>query len=113
MSRINSAEQEHLSLAQIVRREVALYEGTSDFSTFYAVLDDEHDRYGIFVVENDRSLDVPVWVFIMARVEGEYVIIEEDTSMNKHLYEALIKNGNIPREKIILAYKGETLPNPQ
>lgn len=110
MDRIIDVEQEQLVLAQVVRREVALYEGTSDISKLHAILDDEHQKYTVLVVENDRSLEVPVWVFIMARVEGDFVIIEEDTSMNKHLYEALMKNGGIPREKIILAYKGETLP---
>lgn len=107
---IIDVDQSRLSFAEIVKREVALYEAEGDFSTFYAMLDDEHQRYGIFVVEDNRSLEVPVWVFIMARVEGDYVVIEQDTSMEKHLYEALMKNGHILREKIILAYQGEQLP---
>jgi hypothetical protein len=38
------------------------------------------------------------------------VVIDEDTSVDKPLYEALMTNGGVPREKIILAYRGETLP---
>jgi hypothetical protein len=111
MDRVEIAENTGLTLAQIVRREVVLYQAHSHISTFYAMLDDENRRYGIFVVENDRSLEVPVWIFMMARVEDEYIIIEQDTSLNKHLYEALMVNGGIPREKIILAYMGEKLPD--
>lgn len=46
----------------------------------------------------------------MARLVGDYIIIEEDTTLEKHLAEALIVNGGVPRHKIICAYKGETLP---
>ena len=111
MDRVETGENTGLSLAQIVRREVALYQAHSHISTFYAMLDDENQRYGVVVVENDRSLEVPVWIFMMARVEDEFIVIEQDTSLNKHLYEALMINGEIPREKIILAYKGEKLPD--
>jgi hypothetical protein len=45
----------------------------------------------------------------MAKVVDDKVIILEDTT-DKPLYEALMVNGGIPRERIILAYKGETLP---
>jgi hypothetical protein len=43
----------------------------------------------------------------MARVVGNKVIIEEDTT-DRPLVEALIRCG-IPREHIILVYAGETL----
>ncbi|MCU0515151.1 MAG: hypothetical protein MUE40_21565 [Anaerolineae bacterium] len=98
------------TLAQIVRREVALYAGSAETATLYAVLDDARQTYAVLVVEPDRSLAVPVWVFLLARVQGEHVIIEEDTSLNKHLVQALLVNGGIPRSQIILAYRGEPVP---
>jgi hypothetical protein len=110
MDRLEATENVGLSLAQIVRREVALYQAHSSISTFHALLDDDNQHYGIVVVENDHSLEVPVWVFMLARIEADFVVIEEDTSLDKHLYEALIVNGGIPRAKIILAYQGETIP---
>ncbi len=109
MDRIINAPIKKLSLTQIVKDEVALYQASSDISQFYALLDDDHQRYGIIVVENDRELDMSVWVFMMARVVDEWIIIEEDTSLNKHLFETLMARG-IPRDQIILAYRGETLP---
>jgi hypothetical protein len=39
------------------------------------------------------------------------VIIEEDTTLDKHLVDTLIHNGGIPRDRIILAYKGESVSN--
>jgi hypothetical protein len=49
----------------------------------------------------------PAWVLVMARVVGDTVMIEEDANVEKHLAEALMMNGGIPREKIIQAYQGE------
>ena len=46
----------------------------------------------------------------MARVVGDYVVIEED-STDKPLVDALMMNGDVQREKIILAYQGEALPD--
>ena len=97
------------ALAEITRREVSLYAATSDTATFYPVLDDEHRTYAVVVVEHFRR-NSPAWVFVMARVVGDKVIIEEDTTLEKHLVDALVHNGGIPRENIILAYKGELAP---
>jgi hypothetical protein len=100
--------QEQLSLAEITGREVDQYAGYSDQSTLYSVLDDTHQIYVV--------LDVPRWprtysteIVVLARVVSEYVVIEEDTT-DKPLVDALMINASIPREKIVLAYKGEQLP---
>jgi len=97
------------TLAEITRRVISLYAATSDTATFYPVLDDDHQTYTVVVVEKERS-QAPAWVFVMARVVDDKIIIEEDTTLEKHLVDALIHNGGIPREKIILAYKGEPVP---
>jgi vancomycin permeability regulator SanA len=45
---------------------------------------------------------------VMARVVGDKVIIDEDTT-DRPLWKELVAAG-IPREQIILTYAGETLP---
>jgi XisI protein len=52
--------------------------------------------------------DQPAGIVVMARVDGDRVIIEEDTT-DKPIYKVLMFRG-IPREKIILAYAGEVIP---
>jgi len=47
----------------------------------------------------------------MARVVGDYIVIDEDGTLDKPLYQALMINGSIPRDRILLAYKGEKLPD--
>ena len=98
-----------LTLAAVTRREVEKYAGYSDLAKLYPVLDDEHQSYAVVLIENERTKE-SVWVMMMAHIESDFVVIDEDTSLNKPLVEALTINGNIPREKIILAYKGETHP---
>lgn len=44
---------------------------------------------------------------ILARVENDMIIIERDMN-DKQVVDALVQNG-VPRDKIILAYLGETL----
>jgi hypothetical protein len=99
--------QEDLALDQITRAEVEHYAADSDTSTLYAALDDLRRIYAV--------LDVPHWprklpagIVVMARVVDEYVIIEEDTT-DKPLVDALMTNGGVPRERIILAYAGEKM----
>lgn len=103
--------KEHFSVAQLVeitRREVAGYVGFSPFAKFYPLLDDENRTYAVVIVEkeNDKRL---VDIVIMARVVGDQVIIEEETT-DKPLVDALMVNGNVPREQIVLAYAGEAVP---
>jgi hypothetical protein len=103
--------KEHIesSLAEITRREVDMYSGPSHQADLYSVLDDENQRYAVVVVaqlDGKRT----VWVMMMAHVADDYIVIDEDTTLEKHLVDALMVNGDVPRDKIILAYKGETLP---
>ncbi|GIK67490.1 MAG: hypothetical protein BroJett018_52840 [Chloroflexota bacterium] len=51
----------------------------------------------------------PAGVVVLARVIGDYVVIEEDLT-DRPLVDRLVAAG-IPREKIILAYAGEPLPD--
>lgn len=107
MDRIAPSEQ--LSLLQIVRYEVARYEAISDLDTIYAILDDENQKYAVVIVPGKQE-ERPAWAFVLARVIGDIVVIDEDGPMDKPLHQALMKNAGIPREKIVLAYKGEPIP---
>jgi hypothetical protein len=61
--------------------------------------------------------DDPIWdkqgrkayIVVLARMVGDHVVIEEDRT-DKPLVDALMINGGVPREKIILVYNGEKLP---
>jgi hypothetical protein len=46
----------------------------------------------------------------MAQVIDDTIVVLEDTSVDKPLVDALMSNGGVPRDKIILAYKGEKRP---
>lgn len=103
--------QERLNLAEITRREVDLYAGNTHDAKLYPVLDDKNQSYAVITVP-DRAEERPAWVAIMARVIGDTIIIDEDTSLDKPLFEALMVNGGVPRENIVLAYKGEPVSTP-
>ncbi len=97
------------SLADVVQHEVELYnEGKAVGADTFALSDIQRQNYAVIAVPHNY-IDRPAWVVVMARVVGEYVVIDEDTT-DKPLVDALMINGGIAREKIILAYAGETLP---
>lgn len=99
--------QEQLSLAEIARREVEKYVASSDNANFYSILDDQQQTYAVVVVPNTPR-PFPVEIVVMARVVNDHIVIDEDTT-DKPLVDALMVNGGIPREQIILAYVGEML----
>lgn len=108
--RMTGLTTEHLMLAQLTKREVERYVADSPMETHYASLDDKHHVYAVLAVGN-RPQPTYVEVVVMARVVDDFIVIEQDTT-DKPLYEALMVNGGVPREKIVLAYAGETLPDP-
>ena len=97
-----------ITLESIVRREVQLYAGTSDTDRLYSLLDDTNKTYAVVIVPGNLE-DRPAWVVVMAQIVDDKVVIVEDIT-DKHLVEALMVNGGVTREKIILAYKGEQIP---
>jgi hypothetical protein len=99
-------------LSDIVREEVEKYAGGGRGANIilFPILDDERQVYTV------NAVDYPVremgaGVVVMARVTGDKVVIEEDNT-DKCLLDALIQRG-IPREKIVLAYVGESIPDPE
>lgn len=95
------------TLKEIVRHEVEQYAGESLNATLYAVIDDVHQIYTVISVGQPAD-QYPPRTVIMARVVGNHIIIEADTT-NKPLVEALQQAG-LARPRIILAYAGEVVP---
>jgi hypothetical protein len=60
------------------------------------------------VIGKNAPIQRPMRVLLMARIEGDLIIIEEDRT-DKPLVEALMQRG-IPCQQLILAYAGGALP---
>ena len=101
--------KEQLGLPEITRREVNLYAGHTHGAKIYPVLDDTNKTYAVVIVPEDEN-ERPAYVAVMARVVGDYIIIDEDGTLDKPLVNALMHNAGVPREQIVLAYQGETMP---
>ena len=98
-----------IELVDVVRREVVGY-NTRGFKSRSVFLENAAEQRFCIVVVPDyepgqrrRST-----VMVMAVVQGEYIVIEEDTT-DRPLWEALVRAG-IPRDRIVLAYAGESAP---
>lgn len=101
------------NLKHILKREMLWYAQIQGYKVSnHFLLNEELSEYSIVVVsDNDYPLERFTRVMMMARIEGDSIIIEADTT-DKPLYEGLMHAG-VPREKIILAYAGERVPDPQ
>lgn len=97
-------------LADTLRENVFWYAGTSPTVRTFKLANDTEHVYAVNIVNtHNRQLDGSVMV--IARVQGDYVIIEEDLT-DKPLVERLVAAG-ISRDKIICAYLGEPIPDIQ
>ncbi len=96
-----------MDLTTTVQREVEAYNKARVWKgKGYSVADQGQQLYAVITVP-DLPRPHPARVVVMARVVGDKVVIDEDTT-DRPLYEALMHAG-IPREKIVLLYAGETL----
>jgi hypothetical protein len=109
MDQLAQIQLDETTLKEITRLEVSRYVATSLTDIFYPVLDDTNKTYAVIIVPGNAE-NRPSWAFVLARVVDDYIVIEEDGPPDKPLAEALMVNGGVPREKIILAYKGEMMP---
>ncbi|MDZ4765647.1 MAG: element excision factor XisI family protein [Chloroflexota bacterium] len=99
------------NLETIVRREVLKFHGSAYKAKTFFIEDAAQKMYVVLVVVDDHYpiRDTPTaQIVVMARIENERVIIDEDIS-DRPLYEALERAG-VPRDKIIARYAGEPLP---
>lgn len=97
------------TLTEIVREEVNKYaaQGRGANILLFPLLDDLHQTYAVNAVDYPTRKNV-AGVVVLARILGDKVVIEED-STNKPLLDALLDRG-VAREQVILAYAGEAVP---
>jgi XisI protein len=100
-------------LSEIVRDEVSWYAGNGRGAgiKLFRLLDDLNQTYAVTAVRDPNPQNEPTGVVVLARIVGDMVIIEEDRT-DRPLVDSLMHAG-IPREKIVLAYAGEPIPDPQ
>jgi hypothetical protein len=90
----------------ILKQSVLEYAGGGPNLVTFPVWNEERQVYSVLSVESP-SQQAAAGIVVLARLEGDYVVIEEDTT-TRPLFEVLVKRG-IPREKIVLRYAHETL----
>jgi hypothetical protein len=97
------------TLTEIVRREVRWYASSGEGANIrlFPLLDDEHKTYGVIDVLYPYTEPNSAEVIVMARIFGDKVIIEADNT-DKPLYKRLMDRHDVPRDRIILAYAGES-----
>ncbi|MBI1278677.1 MAG: hypothetical protein GC179_11175 [Anaerolineaceae bacterium] len=94
-------------LNSVVQHQVEDYSGPSIKARTFAISDVARQIYTVPIVP-DFPRKFEANIMVLARVENEKVVIEEDTT-DRPLWRELVRAG-IPREQIILAYIGEKLP---
>lgn len=97
-------------LAEIVKKEVAWYASGGFNLKSFLLTDERQQIYAVNVIDYPKRKR-PAGVVVLARIVGDYVIIEEDRT-DRPLEERLIAAG-VPREKIICAYAGDAYPDIQ
>jgi hypothetical protein len=98
------------NLNQIVSEEVEKYGSGGRGMRLFPLLDHLHQVYAVNAVEHPKRTKF-AGVIVMARIAGDKVVIEYETT-DKPLLDALLQRG-IPREQIVLAYQGEPIPDPE
>ena len=96
-----------IDLAAVVQRVVESYSGPAIQAASHLLIDHQRRSYAVVVVP-DLPRPFKARVVVMARIVDDMVIIDEDTT-DRPLVDELVKAG-IPREKIVLLYAGEQVP---
>lgn len=95
------------SLAELVKKSVFAYAGGGINLKTFPMANEEKQVYAVLIIDTPIHKQ-DAGIMVMARVEGDYVIVEEDTTGDP-FFHVLLQHG-IPRDKIILAYRSEPLP---
>jgi|GEM_PF-2495619 hypothetical protein len=99
------------TLIDVVRHEVYLYHSPMVIGGISGYFFDETQQlYGV-LTRSDKSPAEVWYTVVMAQVKDDKVIILTDRT-DRPLYEALMINGGLRRDQIVLAYAGETLEQP-
>jgi hypothetical protein len=97
-----------IDLTRIVQQEIQGYAGSMLKGSSYMVSNTEQSVFAVVDVPDHYPRKFPVSVAVMARIVGDRVLIDEDTT-DRPLVDELVRAG-IPREQIICTYIGESLP---
>ncbi len=97
-------------LTDILQREVMDYHGPAFKAKTYYFEDFARQAFTVIIVpEYHYPRKSKTTVTVMAHIVGDTIVVDEDIT-DRPLYEALMQAG-VPREQIVLAYAGETLPD--
>jgi hypothetical protein len=98
-----------VDLETVLCEEVRKYaaNGTGINLRLLPVLDAERQTFAVIAIDHPLRKAM-AGVVVLARIAAGHIIIEEDTT-DKPLVDALLQRG-VPRERIVLAYAGEPLP---
>lgn len=94
-------------LKNIVREAVLAYAGGGPRIQVFPLFNEERGVYAVTVVDTPPRTQA-AGIVVMARVEGNHVVIEEDIT-DHPLVDTLMQAG-IPRHQIFLAYENEAAP---
>lgn len=97
------------SLTAVLIQELDKYTGLGVNAIGIPIYDHERHYYSVAIIDYPKRKR-PCDLAILARTAGDKIIIEEDKT-DKKLVDALLQQ-EVPREKIILAYAGESVPEP-
>jgi XisI protein len=95
------------TLKQILLDTMTGYTGKGLNSSSYLTCDANGDLFATISIGNLQHQHIANSGLIV-RLIGEFIVIEQDMN-DKILLDALLQAG-VPREKIVLAYAGEKLP---
>ena len=93
-------------LKTILKKTLQDYAGEGLNSYTHLMSNAEDTAFAVIASASIRGKPI-VNTGILAQIEGDTIIIERDMN-DKQVVDALVQNG-VPREKIVLAYIGETL----
>lgn len=99
---------QHLELTRILEQAIMGYHTPVLKGKSYYFHDPKEQVFVVLGVPDHFPRKFDAGIVVMARVGGEKIVIEEDTT-DRPLTRELMRAG-IPREQIICTYLGETLP---
>lgn len=91
---------------EALKAELAIYSKDPLNGRGYLTMNEDKTVYAVVDVTKQRGKRY-VDVSLLIRIKGDCIIIEHDVS-NKLLVDALVQRG-VPRDRIVLAYAGETV----
>jgi hypothetical protein len=97
-------------LNQIIQETLKYYAGEAVNGHIYLTISPDEATYILTAIGSLQGRRF-VNTVILLRIEHELIIIERDQT-DKSVVDALVQAG-IPRQQIVLAYAGESVPEPE